>query len=663
MRFHYGLGAGHVYSHEERTYPVTQLTARIENEPLEGGETLKNSTHWRDPANDDDDDDDEQDDGGDHVGAEELGFFDQGFAKSGSEWARMLIRALLVLFLPSSASFHINKMQLPAAPEISPIYTYVQTIGQVLRLLPISPLHGLSGQFVFMGYVGHAHQLSPIYWPEEHLALARPPHNILLHVGFLLVVNDDTRFSIYEIELGGSAFLHDYGTDFCAPNLHGGISPIWLLDQLTGVRFTPATYPHGFPPPAPLISVDVPAWETSFSQSPSQPVITQTMLHQSLDFGYEPTLIELTSVFDHLSAPTLPDDDISENTGLISPQSFGDAQPPHPDLPWRHTTRGDPLDKTQKLVLKGMLAASQWGRSIKLAKHLFIGHFLVGTFDNPFFVPAAILRQSITTSFIRALRFNQKTYEQLSSDPLTIVNDDGSETVVGWSYLRNRFLDFYIDMTSKLRKVTRGSTSPLAGFANSEDQKLKKILDLIVALNSTDRRQVHKAICSLIDTQAFKEVLWAGLLQPIAELTEGNARLADLHPDAIQTWTGCLRKGIAFTLQIPSDATNLKAPELHPRIMAALDEMYMNPDLFPAFFQVVRELPSLQETNVLVMDPKNRVPKFVTDEMGVRRMKNLSDLRPINVAFTSDFQVPRAKFTFPAPSPEDEMHISYFTTS
>lgn len=97
------------------------------------------------------------------------------------------------------------------------------------------------------------------------------------------------------------------------------------------------------------------------------------MLHQSLEFAYEPTLIELTSVFDHLTAPTLPDEDNSENTGLINPQSFSDAQPPHTDLPWRHTTRGDPLDKTQKLVLKGLLAASQWGCSIKLAKYLLSG--------------------------------------------------------------------------------------------------------------------------------------------------------------------------------------------------------------------------------------------------------------------------------------------------
>jgi hypothetical protein len=141
------------------------------------------------------------------------------------------------------------------------------------------------------------------------------------------------------------------------------------------------------------------------------------MLQQSLDFAYEPTLIELTSAFDQLPAPTLPDDDSSENMGLISLQSLSDAQPPHPDLPWRRTTRGDPLDKTQKLLLKSMLAASPWGRSIKLAKYLFIGHYLVGTFENPFFVPAAISRQLITTSFIRALRFNTLTYEQLSSEP------------------------------------------------------------------------------------------------------------------------------------------------------------------------------------------------------------------------------------------------------
>ncbi|KAG0701805.1 hypothetical protein DFH29DRAFT_999884 [Suillus ampliporus] len=379
-------------------------------------------------------------------------------------------------------------------------------------------------------------------------------------------MNDNMWFSIYKIEAGGCAFLNDYRTNFCTPNLYGSISPIWLLDQLAGVQFTPATYPHRFPPPAPPVPINILASQTSFPQSsPSQ----------------APTLIELTSVFDHLPTPTLPDDIDSDIMSLIGTQSLS-----------------NPLDKSQKLFLKGLLAASKWGRSIKLVKYLFIGHFLVRTPVNPFFVPAAVSRRLITTSFLRALHFNQKPYDELSSEPLTIVNDDGSKTIVGWSYLCNRFLDFYINVTSELRKITRGSTSPLAGFAVNEDQKMGKIFDLIVAFNSADQQQVQEAICDLIGTQAFKEVLWAALLRPIAELAEG------------------VLITLVFTLQIPSDSANLKAPELYPSIMAALDAMYMDPDRFTAFFQVARELPSLQETNILVMDPKNKVPKYMTDEMG-----------------------------------------------
>lgn len=65
----------------------------------------------------------------------------------------------------------------------------------------------------------------------------------------------------------------------------------------------------------------------------------------------------------------------------------------------------------------------------------------------------------------------------------------------------------------------------------------------------------------------------------------------------------------------------------------------------------------------MVMDPKNKVPKFVMDKMGVRRMKTLSDLMPIDAVFTSDFKVPHAQFVFPASSDADEMHVSYFTMS
>ncbi|KAG0695162.1 hypothetical protein DFH29DRAFT_1005685 [Suillus ampliporus] len=95
MRFHYGLGVGHVYSHEVKPCPIAQTTAQTENESSESGETLRESTHWHGPANDDDDD--EQDDDGNHVGVEELGFFDQGLDAS----TESLIHALDEMFTTS----------------------------------------------------------------------------------------------------------------------------------------------------------------------------------------------------------------------------------------------------------------------------------------------------------------------------------------------------------------------------------------------------------------------------------------------------------------------------------------------------------------------------------------------------------------------------------
>lgn len=61
------------------------------------------------------------------------------------------------------------------------------------------------------------------------------------------------------------------------------------------------------------------------------------------------------------------------------------------------------------------------------------------------------------------------------------------------------------------------------------------------------------------------------------------------------------------------------------------------------------------------MDPKHRVPKLITDDTGVRRMKTMSDLKPIDVVATPDFEVPHAKFVFPVVSSDVEMDIKYFT--
>lgn len=71
MRFHYSLRVGHVYSHQSISTqgtpcPITQMLEEIEDVYMDNGE--------RYPAPDDEEDE--------HVGTEELDFFDQGLNAS-----------------------------------------------------------------------------------------------------------------------------------------------------------------------------------------------------------------------------------------------------------------------------------------------------------------------------------------------------------------------------------------------------------------------------------------------------------------------------------------------------------------------------------------------------------------------------------------------------
>ncbi|KAG2740816.1 hypothetical protein P692DRAFT_20822507 [Suillus brevipes Sb2] len=99
---------------------------------------------------------------------------------------------------------------------------------------------------------------------------------------------------------------------------------------------------------------------------------------------------------------------------------------------------------------------SPWGRPYKLARYLYTGCLLVGIPTNPFNMPSSAPRQLITTTFLKALFFNNQTYESLCKAKLRVKDEAGKETLVDWSYLGNRFMDFYIDFTSELRKVARG---------------------------------------------------------------------------------------------------------------------------------------------------------------------------------------------------------------
>lgn len=70
---------------------------------------------------------------------------------------------------------------------------------------------------------------------------------------------------------------------------------------------------------------------------------------------------------------------------------------------------------------------------------------------------------------------------------------------------------------------------------------------------------------------------------------------------------------------------------------------------------------AFREVNVFGMDTKNGVPKAAIIQ-GVKRVKTLADILPIQINNAPDFQVPYAQFSFPAPGQHVEMHISHFLT-
>lgn len=131
------------------------------------------------------------------------------------------------------------------------------------------------------------------------------------------------------------------------------------------------------------------------------------------------------------------------------------ADVPHEELHWRLTFRDDSLDCSQRRSLKLSLLTSPWGRPIKLAKFIYVGHILVGMPANPFSMREVDCRRLITASFLKALHLDTKTYEEIREIPcvspssyhrchsltigsVTVVNSLSDETRVHWSQLRTR---------------------------------------------------------------------------------------------------------------------------------------------------------------------------------------------------------------------------------
>ncbi|KAG1736910.1 uncharacterized protein EDB91DRAFT_1083256 [Suillus paluster] len=142
MHFHYGLGVGHVYSHEARIpecpcsaqeapHPVPQTTPQS-SKCSERDETLVETSNWQAPADNDDEGDEEED----HVGVEELNFFEQ--EQNGS--SESLVEALdemftdhcYILYTPSDGVGHQYDLWLLLA---SPIENYSLISGSQFTCL------------------------------------------------------------------------------------------------------------------------------------------------------------------------------------------------------------------------------------------------------------------------------------------------------------------------------------------------------------------------------------------------------------------------------------------------------------------------------------------------------------------------------------------------
>ncbi|KAG1851134.1 hypothetical protein F4604DRAFT_1686940 [Suillus subluteus] len=509
-------------------------------------------------------------------------------------------------------------------------------------------------RFTFIGYAAHDYQLAPIYWPEEYYSLTHSSCNIVRQIGFLTFEHERTKYSLYEIEPESSGFLEDIRAPFCGANLEGTLCPIWVLDRLKGIPFNPAQFPNGFPPPAP-IPIDFPMetpWNALNSFSQQSITFPEMLLPLSLDFDNNPTIdLTVASTLDDMFVPALDDSNLMNTTNFTYHQPIDEVQVPHMELHWREILKDNLLDSSQKKSLKVVLMTSPWGRPIRLAKYLYVGRL-------------------ITASFLRALHLDLKTYEGLREEPLMVVNNAGSDTCLGWSDLRNRFLETPVDFTSEMRKVIRGGTTPESGFGDNAEQQAQLKLRIIDLLNSGDQIMIQQAITDLIVTQGFRELLWASFFRPVVDFANGQARLADLYPEAIQTLTGYLGKGVVgvlvtlmyqtFTPHTTRDSYKLKTLQVYPQIIAALDDMYAYPHRFDVFFQAARQLPCLREQNVLSIDPKSQNPRTIIDPLtDEKRMKTLLDIHDIVVVPPPDeLAVPYARFTLPHSFKAVDIHHS-----
>ncbi|KAG1721499.1 uncharacterized protein EDB91DRAFT_1088421 [Suillus paluster] len=435
MHFHYGLGVGHVYSHEaqipecpcsaqEAPHPVPQTTPQS-SEHSERDETLMETSNRQAPADNEDEGDKEED----HVGVEELDFFEQ--EQNGS--SESLVEALdemftdycNILYTPSDGTGHQYDLRLLLASPIvsfigpsnfvpppsslitmqalppAPIYVYLSKRKQAFRLVQLpfvlvyhpsfssnllsqQPFVGFAEHLFLVGYLAHIYrQISPLYCAEF------APDLVLPTVGVLAIVQqgDVVFHTVFEKEAGDGDFLRNVNTAFCSPNFRGLGSALWPMSP----------FPYGYLPPAPVLHI---------SHLPS------TELDEVVpDGSILPAPLAATAPLPHVSqAPALPSTDEVFPYEPMAPAPLVAAEAaPHP-----HMSQASVLPSTDKVFPYGPMPFAPLA-AIEAAPLPHIS-----------FAPPSINEQSVYTSYYPSITsFNG--YTKNSSDhPLVTAAPAGS---------------------------------------------------------------------------------------------------------------------------------------------------------------------------------------------------------------------------------------------
>ncbi|KAG0697753.1 hypothetical protein DFH29DRAFT_878499 [Suillus ampliporus] len=476
----------------------------------------------------------------------------------------------------------------------------------------------------------HNHcQISPLYGPECEMVPA-------ISLGFSNGSGDTGFHTVYERQLGDSDFLRVVVTEFCRPDALGRPGQLNALDHT--IQFHEAPFPYGFPPPAPLATIEVaPISHTLqlFAPAMTDQELASLMpsvmpsLVGDIDYDYscytEDSLMqfETTHIEDSVPINTFPP---IVNLTIVF----------HQDLIWR----GDdiPMDNVYRKAINRALKKSHWKRLLYVTKAIYLGSYWVGlqnAFDFLEKLPEALEndKRLLSNCLVMAVEMNHTTLQEVHEHPQT----QTGVQAVRWNVLClmycEQFAKYIESRNIEMHKVIRGCILSDTGFSGTKkDDQDAKVAHFFWLLSSDDRNKHSSGLAK----------------------SSSQGRIADLFPKEIQGWDGLLGSGLVATLLtviyhalhiwLPDKTPGRKLSAMNRIITASLGKLYANKYQFPQFHEVMRKLPFITGANVLPIDPKVLELKMSAND---NQPRNMRDILPI-VMYTMDSTrpgLPNAVFT------------------